>query len=195
MTTRAAELLMALLMSAFSIYLMWKSTELEIGWVPEEGPGGGFWPFWLAAVMLISCIWIIVNWARRLSPPARDESAFFGTGVIASVGGVAAALIFTVWLFDGRGVPGFDGLGVYLALPLFLLFYMKVMGDHSLPATLFTMVIVPVLTFLFFEVMLSITLPKGMTDAFFSDHIFARVYACPSKETWGEFFMCLVTGE
>ncbi|MEL7544271.1 MAG: tripartite tricarboxylate transporter TctB family protein, partial [Pseudomonadota bacterium] len=170
MTTRAAELMMALAMGAFSIYLMWKSTELNIGWVPDEGPGGGFWPFWLAAVMLVSCVWIVVNWARRLSPPAQDESPFFGSGVIPNVGGVALALIITVWMFDGRGIPGFDGLGVYLALPLFLLFYMMVIGNHSLVATLATMVLVPVLTFLFFEVMLSITLPKGITDAFFSDH-------------------------
>ena len=61
MSVRTAELLMALLMGAFSIYLMSKSTELEIGWIEDEGPGGGAWPFWLSTIMLISCIGIIVN--------------------------------------------------------------------------------------------------------------------------------------
>ena len=38
---RKAELIMALVMAVFSVYIMWKSTELPIGWIPEEGPGGG----------------------------------------------------------------------------------------------------------------------------------------------------------
>ncbi len=62
MTVRTAELLMALMMGVFSIYLMYKSTELPIGWIEDEGPGGGTWPFWLAAIMLLSCIGILVNW-------------------------------------------------------------------------------------------------------------------------------------
>ena len=38
---RVAEICMALVMAIFSIYLMWKSTELPIGWIEGEGPGGG----------------------------------------------------------------------------------------------------------------------------------------------------------
>ena len=56
MTTRSAELLMAIVMGLFSIGLMWKSTELEIGWIPDRGPGGGAWPFWLSAAMLVCCV-------------------------------------------------------------------------------------------------------------------------------------------
>ncbi|MEL6422673.1 MAG: tripartite tricarboxylate transporter TctB family protein, partial [Pseudomonadota bacterium] len=102
MTTRTAEGVMAVFMAAFSAYLMWKSAELEIGWVSGEGPGGGFWPFWLAAAMFGSCVWIMVNWARRTSLPSRDETAFFGPGVVRDVGAVTLALVLTVWMFDGR---------------------------------------------------------------------------------------------
>ena len=31
---RLAELVMATVMAAFSLYLMWKSAELPIGWIP-----------------------------------------------------------------------------------------------------------------------------------------------------------------
>ena len=65
MTVRTAELLMAIMMGAFSIYLMYKSTELPIGWIEGEGPGGGAWPFWLAAIMLVCCLGILYNWYRR----------------------------------------------------------------------------------------------------------------------------------
>lgn len=53
---RAAELTMALIMGACSIALMVKSAQLPIGWIAGEGPGGGAFPFWLAAGMLVCCI-------------------------------------------------------------------------------------------------------------------------------------------
>ena len=117
MTVRTAELLMALVMGAFSIYLMIKSTELPIGWVEDEGPGGGAWPFWLAAIMLISCIGILVNWVRGKGRIAVSTEAFIRTDVLVDVGAVAIALIVTVTLFTF--------IGVYGALPLFLMFYLQ----------------------------------------------------------------------
>jgi len=182
---------MALLMGAFSAYLMWKSTELPIGWQPDEGPGGGFWPFWLSTVMLLSCIWVLVNWVRRSTRIANSTEPFFPPGVLLNVGTVALALIIGVALFDGAGIPGFDGIGVYAVLPLFMLFYMKGIGNHSWAATLLAMVAIPVTTFLFFEAMLAITLPKGMTEPLF-EPVFARVYACPGREGIGGFFSCLI---
>ena len=62
---------MAIVMGACSVGLMVKSAELEIGWIPEEGPGGGAFPFWLSAGMLVCCIWILVNWVRRASTASR----------------------------------------------------------------------------------------------------------------------------
>ena len=55
---RKAELVMALCLAAFSAYLMLKSAELPIGWIPDEGPGGGAFPFWLAAGMFVCCMCI-----------------------------------------------------------------------------------------------------------------------------------------
>ena len=42
---RRAELVMALALGVLSAYLMVKSAELPIGWIPREGPGGGAFPF------------------------------------------------------------------------------------------------------------------------------------------------------
>ena len=38
---RRAELLTAVLFALLSVYLMWKSAELPVGWVPDKGPAGG----------------------------------------------------------------------------------------------------------------------------------------------------------
>ncbi len=165
MTVRTAELLMGLFMAALSAYFMWEAARLPIGWIPEEGPGGGFWPFWLSLIMFGCCVWILVNWARRKTAVSQSEVAYFSPGVFGNIAVVVLALFLTISLFDGIGpVPG---IGVYGALPLFLLFYLRVLGRHSWLLTLFCMIAIPVATFLFFEIALKITLPKGISEPLF----------------------------
>ena len=151
---RKAELAMAIVMGIFSLYLMWKSAELPIGWIPDEGPGGGAWPFWLATVMFICCAMILFNWFRRTSPPSQSDEVFMDGGAVIAVGLVAGALIITVALFYV--------IGVYGALPLFMIFYVRILGRHSWPVTAAMAVVSPILTFFFFDIALKITLPKGL---------------------------------
>ena len=150
---------MAILMGVFSLYLMVKSAELPIGWIPDEGPGGGAWPFWLSVMMLLSCVGIIVNWARRKGPIAVSEETYIERGVLIEVGLVALALIVTVGLFSL--------IGVYGALPLFLLFYLRFLGNHSWGFSVSFALLIPIITFFFFEITLKITLPKGVTEPLF----------------------------
>ena len=159
MTVRTAELLMAIMMGAFSIYLMVKSAELPIGWIDEEGPGGGTWPFWLATIMLISCGGILFNWIRKKGDIATSTKTYIEAHVLGDVAAVAGALIVTVGLFSF--------IGVYGALPLFLVFYIRFLGKHSWPLTATLAVLIPVVTFYFFEITLKIILPKGITEPLF----------------------------
>ncbi|MEO0672981.1 MAG: tripartite tricarboxylate transporter TctB family protein [Pseudomonadota bacterium] len=176
MTVRSAELLMAIVLIALSAYFMYEAAKLPIGWVPDEGPGGGFWPFWLSLGMLLSACWVLYNWVRRIGPIAQSTEPFFDRGVFSSVGAVAALLVATVALFGGIRVLGLPGIGVYLALPLFLLIYLKFFGGHGWMTALSFAAIVPVVTFLFFEILLTITLPKGLTGGFFEAYIFPLFY-------------------
>jgi len=159
MTVRTAELLMALVMGAFSIYLMVKSNELPIGWIEEEGPGGGTWPFWLSTIMLISCGGILFNWFRKHGKIATSTKTYIEAHVLGDVAAVAGALIITVALFSF--------IGIYGALPLFLIFYLRFMGKHSWPLTATLTVLIPVVIFYFFEITLKIILPKGITEPLF----------------------------
>ncbi|MGI9426688.1 MAG: tripartite tricarboxylate transporter TctB family protein [Hyphomicrobiaceae bacterium] len=165
MTVRTAELLMAIFMAVLSAYFMWEAGKLPVGWIPDEGPGGGFWPFWLSLIMLICSVWVFANWLRRKGAIASSTDAFFAPGVFANVGIVALALFVTIALFEGIGP--LPGIGVYGALPLFLLFYLKFLGRHSWLTTVVSMVFIPTITFLFFEIALKITLPKGVTEPLF----------------------------
>ena len=159
MTVRTAELLMAIMMGVFSIYLMYKSTELPIGWVEDEGPGGGTWPFWLAAIMLISCGGILYNWFRKKGPVAASTRVYIEKHVLGDVLAVAGSLIVTVALFSY--------IGIYGALPIFLIFYLRFLGKHSWLLTITLAVVIPVVIFYFFEITLKIILPKGITEPLF----------------------------
>lgn len=151
---RKAEFLMAVAMGIFSLYLMWKSAELPIGWISGEGPGGGAWPFWLSAVMAVCCGIILFNWYRRTSPPSKSEDVYMDRGTLIAVGLVAGSLIVSVALFYV--------IGVYGALPLFLVFYVRYLGKHSWPVTAAMATLTPIATFFFFDIALKITLPKGL---------------------------------
>lgn len=156
---RRAELTTAILLAAFSIYLMWKSAELPIGWLPGEGPGGGAFPFWLAAIMLGSCVWIVINWFRRSSPPSQSNQPFMDRDAVqrfALVGGGVTAMIALIHV-----------LGVFGALPLFLIYYIRFLGRHSWTTTLAIALSAPVVVFFFFDVALRVIMPKGYLEPLF----------------------------
>ena len=156
---RRAEFVMAVVMALFSLYLMWKSAELPVGWIPDEGPGGGAFPFWLGAGMLVCSLWILVRWFRRTSEVSRSSEAYFDSRALTLfliVGGSLTVMIGSIHL-----------VGVYGAVPLFLAFYMRYLGRHGWPTTGAVALTTPIVAFFFFEIALNITLPKGLTEPLF----------------------------
>ena len=152
---RLAELIMAGVMAIFSLYLMWKSAELPVGWIPDEGPGGGAFSFWLAAGMLLCCGAVIVRWFRRTSPPSRATEPYMDERTFKLFLAGAGSLTVMIGLIHL--------IGVYGAVPLFIVFYMRYMGGHAWIITGTVAAVVPVVTFFFFEIALNITLPKGLS--------------------------------
>ena len=61
----------------------------------------------------------------------------------------------------------FHSVGACGAIPLFLIFSLRFMGGHSWRLTGTFAAVTPVVTFLFFEIALQKTLPKGFTDPWF----------------------------
>ncbi len=156
---RKAELVMAVVMGLFSAYLMWKSAELPIGWIPEEGPGGGAFPFWLSAGMLVCCVWILVRWFRRSSTVSVSTDPYMDHQTLRMFLLVAGSLTVMIGLMHI--------VGVYVSIPLFMVFYMRYMGGHQWLTTGVIAVATPIVAFFFFEIALKITLPKGFTEPLF----------------------------
>jgi hypothetical protein len=159
---RLGEIVTAAVLALLSIYLMFKSTELNIGYTRGEGPGGGAWPFWLGAIMLISTGFIALNWFRRTSPPSQSTEP-----VLDSYGRKTLIQV-------GAGLVGFVALinviSMYGAMFVFLIYSLKFLGRHSWVLTLIMAIALPIGFFFFFEGLMRINMPKGMdfTEPFFN---------------------------
>lgn len=163
---RRAEFVTAILLALISVYLMWKAGEGPewdteyVRWtntginIDGSGPGKGFWPFYLALGMLVSCIWIIVNAIRRNSPPSRSDEPFMD--------GYAKKMLLLV----GGGLIGFliliDLISMYAAIAVFMLYYMLILGRHPLSLCLATSLVVPFWLYLFFDIVMTKVQPKGL---------------------------------
>lgn len=166
MTVRAAELLMAIVLALMSVGIMVKATDgLSIWWVPGRGPGSGVWPFWLSAMMLVSCLVIIVRWFLGVTPQSRSREPFMDSHAAVIVGVTIAALFLLIL--------GMYAIGIYFSMILFLLFYLRVLGKHSWLLTVSLMLGIPVFVFFLFEYALTIPLPKG---AWIPDQVYIPLY-------------------
>lgn len=159
MTVRTAELLVAVILALLSLGLMWKSTELNIGWVAGAGPGGGAWPFWLSVGMLVTSLWTILRWFRRVTPQSRSKEIFMSADTLAIVGPVVVGLLLLL--------AGTHLIGMYAAVFLFMIAFVRFLGRHSWFVTLALAVAAPVVMFLLFEWALTTPLPKGITEPAF----------------------------
>ena len=159
MTVRTAELVTAIVTALISIALMMKSAELRIDWVPERGPGGGAWPFWLSAGMLLASLATIYRWFRRITPESRSMESFMSKETVTVVGISVGALLFLL--------AATHFIGIYLSLVLFLIFYLRFVGRHTWTLTIVLTIAVPVFIFCLFEWALKIPLPKEWTEPWF----------------------------
>ena len=77
----------------------------------------------------------------------------------------------------GGGLIGFIGLieiiSMYGAIAVFLFYYLWFLGRHSLRLSLILSLSTPLLFFFFFEGMMQITMPTGMS---FTDPVFDFLY-------------------
>lgn len=150
-----AESIIATALMGLGLYFMWHATVLPIGWVEGQGPGGGAFPFWLSAVMVLAAGGVLV---RALTDRRRPQ-AFFVPAMLRPVLFVTIALVLTT---AAIGV-----IGAYLALSLFMIWYLRFFGHRTWRLTGILTTATMLFLFFFFEVTLKILLPKGVTEPLF----------------------------
>jgi putative tricarboxylic transport membrane protein len=159
---RRGEFITAGVLAVLAIYIMWKSTELDVSYIKGEGPGGGAWPFWLSGIMLVCTGLIMYNALRRTSPPSQsDEPVLDAEGrkmIVQVFGGI---FVFVALI----GI-----ISMYGAMLVFLFYYLWFLGRHTILLSVTISTLTPAIFFFFFEALMRVTLPKGMqfTEPFYN---------------------------
>lgn len=145
-----------------SLGVAWKATELPVGILPKEGPGGGFLPFWLSLGIAAVALMVLI---QSLVSSRRDKSAMAGAGVFMSREGLRDLMRV--------GLPGMlmilliGVISVYFSAALFIFYCLFLVGGHNLRTSLGVSIGVPVVVYYIFEKFLIIPLPKGYAEFLF----------------------------
>jgi hypothetical protein len=144
---RAADSITASILMALGGIVIFDAIRLGIGW-GTDGPQSGFFPFWLALIMIVACTVILVQALlhQRLETFIRLEQL----GPVLKVIGPATAMVLLT-----------EFVGLYVAAALYLAIYMKWVGRHSWVTVTVLAVSVPVVTFMIFELWFLVPMPKG----------------------------------
>jgi hypothetical protein len=144
---RVADLTTAFVLLALAGLVLVDSVRLGIGW-GTDGPQSGFFPFWLAAISIVSCVMIAVQWARsRAGKPflTRQQAGPVLKVVLPAAGMVVATQI----------------VGLYVGAALYIALYMRRIGRHAWWLVAVLSVCIPVVTFVIFERWFLVPMPKG----------------------------------
>jgi len=144
---RAAEVVTASVLMLLGGVVLFDAVRLGFGWGPD-GPRSGFFPFWLALIMVLCCAVIIV------------QAALHGPGQ-SFVSRERLAPVLTVLWPAVAAVALMHFVGLYVASALYLGFYMRWVGHHSWVTVFSLGVGIPVVTFLIFEKWFLVPMPKG----------------------------------
>jgi len=148
---RAADIATASILMLLGVVVLVEAIRLGFRWGPD-GPQSGFFPFWLAVVVIAHSAAILVQAVRKRSgePFATREQL---RSVLTVAWPAAAMVLLTQFI------------GLYVAAVLYLASYMRLVGRHSWVTTVGLSLAIPLLTFLLFEKWFLVPLPKGPLEA------------------------------
>lgn len=143
---RAADFATASLLILLGGVVIWDALRLGIGW-GTDGPKSGFFPFWLAVLMVAVAAAILVQARRRRGRPFVTREQL--RPVLEVLAPATALVVAMHWI------------GLYAASAVYIGFSMRWIGRHSWASVAAVSVGVPVVTFLIFERWFLVPMPKG----------------------------------
>lgn len=158
-SVRRAEITVAVVLALCSLALMFKSAQNRITWSAEENMGAGFLPFYLSLGMFICTVITIAKFILKKSPQSTNNEPFVDPEAFKFVWVTIISLVVLVFAI------GY--LGIYFSLICFLAFYLRYFSDKSNSFIFNFSITTPILTFLFFEWLLKIPLPQGISEPLF----------------------------
>ena len=103
--------------------------------------------------MALTSVWTLVRWLRRITPESRNEAPYIASDPLALVATSFIALTAMIFLVSI--------VGTYIAIALFLGFYMRVIGKHSWGMTTYSVIGAVIFIYFLFEWQLTKYLPMA----------------------------------
>lgn len=148
-SSRSADIVVALVLVAVGGLVISDSMRLGIGWA-DDGPSSGYFPFYTGLLIVLSSVCTIaLTLLRRL----KSNGSFVGRGQLRDVLKVFVPSAIYV------GLIGF--IGIYVASALFIAVFMRWLGRFRWATIIIVSVGVPLSLFLIFELWFLLPLPKG----------------------------------
>ena len=148
---RIADALTAAVLMLAGGVVIFDALRLGIGW-GTDGPKSGFFPFWLALLLVVTSLLILVQTVRsRAAGPFVTRQQLRPVLNVLWPATAAVALMHFV--------------GLYVASALYLGYYMRAVGQHAWFLVLTLAVLIPLVTFLVFETWFLVPMPKGPLEA------------------------------
>jgi hypothetical protein len=148
---RTADLTTALILMAGGVLVIWDSLRLGIGW-GTDGPESGFFPFWLAVLLIVSCAAIgLQAWRRASRVPFVTRERL--KPVLSTLLPATGFVVLTQFI------------GLYVATAAFMGFYMRWIGRYPWVAVVTVSVLFPLVIFVVFEKWFLVPMPKGPLES------------------------------
>ena len=144
--------LVAAILFVIGAVVVFEARRLGAGWT-SDGPGAGYFPFYIGLIVCISALGIIV---QSRSAKTRDEGTFVDRlqlGRVLSVLLPAAVYVLGIWF-----------LGLYVASAIYIALFMIILGKYSPTRSVLVALAVNGLFFMMFEVWFKVPLYKGTLE-------------------------------
>ena len=153
-STRAVDIVVALIMVGIGALVMIDSLRLGAGWA-EDGPQSGYFPFYIGLIIVVVSLGTV---AVAVFGRKKNRDAFVHSVQLRHVLRVFAPTVAFIALV---GV-----IGIYVASAFFIGASMRWLGRFRWRTIVIVSVAVPVALFLLFEIWFLVPLPKGPLEDF-----------------------------
>jgi hypothetical protein len=150
--TYLADAAVAVMVTVAGGVVIYGSRELGAGW-PSDGPGSGYFPFYIGLILLISGLGILF---QALFAKKKNTAVF--------VDGEQFKRVLSVLIPAAGYVLAVQFIGLYVASAIYIALFMMILGKFSWIKSIIAAFIVNAMFFLMFEVWFKVPLFKGEYD-------------------------------
>ena len=154
-SNRTMDIAVAVFFLVMASIVIYDSNRLGFHWQENEGPASGYFPFYIALMMIVASL---VNLVKAILGRSENPDETFVTKP-------AFMRVLTVLIPAIIYVAAINFIGIYVASAIFIFAFMIKLGKEPILKSIAISVGVPLALFMMFEVWFLVPLPKGPLEA------------------------------